>query len=48
MISTKVVGVDHFKYDEREANKWAPEGFIWDNMKSQLESNLNMYKHATR
>lgn len=45
-LTTKVVGVDHFLYDEREANKWAPEGFIWDNMKSQLESNLNMYKHA--
>lgn len=43
-LSTKVVGVDHFKYDEREADKWAPEGFIWDNMKSQLESNINMYR----
>lgn len=43
-LSTKVVGVDHFKYDEREATKWAPEGFIWDNMKSQLEANLNMYR----
>jgi len=45
-LTTKVVGVDHFKYDEREANKWAPEGFIWDNMKSQLEAHLNMYKHS--
>ena len=45
-LTTKVVGVDHFKYDEREADKWAPEGFIWDNMKSQLEAHLNMYKHA--
>ena len=45
-LSTKVVGIDHFKYDEREAAKWAPEGFIWDNMKSQLEAHLNMYKHA--
>jgi len=43
-LTTKVVGVDHFKYDEREANKWAPDGFIWDNMKSQLEANLNMYR----
>lgn len=45
-LTVKAVGVDHFLYDEREANKWAPEGFIWDNMKSQLESHLNMYKHA--
>ena len=40
----KVVGVEHFLYDDREANKWAPEGFIWDNMKSQLEANLNLYR----
>lgn len=37
-LTTKAVGVEHFLYDEREANKWAPEGFIWDNMKSQLEA----------
>jgi hypothetical protein len=40
----KVVGVDNFLYDDREANKWAPEGFIWDNMKSQLEANINTYR----
>lgn len=40
----KVVGVDSFLYDDREANKWAPEGFIWDNMKSQLEANINTYR----
>ncbi|MDC3304903.1 class I SAM-dependent methyltransferase [bacterium] len=40
----KVVGVDSFLYDDREANKWAPEGFIWDNMKSQLEANINAYR----
>jgi len=40
----KVVGVDNFKYDDREANKWAPEGYIWDNMKSQLEANINKYR----
>ena len=37
-------GIDNFKYDDREANKWAPEGYIWDNMKSQLEANLNTYR----
>jgi predicted O-methyltransferase YrrM len=41
--TTRVVGVDHFKYDEREAKRWAPEGYIWDNMKSQMEANLNRY-----
>jgi len=40
----KVVGVDSFLYDDREPNKWAPEGFIWDNMKSQLEANINTYR----
>jgi len=39
-------GVDNFMYDDREANKWAPEGFIWDNMKSQLEANINTYRLA--
>jgi len=39
----KAVGVDNFKYDEREPKRWAPEGFIWDNMKSQLEANIKRY-----
>ena len=42
--TTKVVGVDKYKYDDREPLKWAPEGYIWDNMKSQLEANLQRYK----
>lgn len=42
---TKAVGVEHFLYDEREPKRWAPEGFIWDNMKSQLETNLNRYEN---
>ena len=37
-------GIDSFLYDEREPNKWAPKGYIWDNMKSQLEANLNTYR----
>lgn len=40
----KAVGVDNFRYDDREPNKWAPEGYIWDNMKSQLEANINTYR----
>lgn len=40
----KVVGVDNFKYDDREPNKWSPEGYIWDNMKSQLEANIDRYR----
>jgi hypothetical protein len=40
---TKAVGVEHFLYDEREPKRWAPEGFIWDNMKSQLETNISRY-----
>ena len=41
--TTRVVGVDNFKYDEREPDKWAPEGFIHSNMKSQMEANLARY-----
>ena len=41
----KAVGVEHYLYDDRESPKWAPEGFIWDNMKSQLEANLDIYRH---
>lgn len=37
------VGIEHFKYDEREPKKHAPEGTIWTNMKSQLEDNINRY-----
>ena len=40
----KAVGVDNFRHDDREPKKWAPEGFIWDNMKSQLEANIDRYK----
>jgi hypothetical protein len=40
---TKAVGVENFLYDDREPNKKAPEGFIWDNMQSQLEANLQRY-----
>jgi hypothetical protein len=47
-LTTKAVGVEHFLYDEREADKWAPEGFIWDNMKSQLEANLSIYRTKER
>ena len=41
---TKVTGIEHFLYDDREAQKWSPEGFIWDNMKSQLSANFDRYR----
>lgn len=40
----KAVGVDNYKYDEREPKKWAAEGTIWENIKSQLHDNLKRYK----
>lgn len=40
----KAVGVDNYKYDEREPKKWAAEGTIWENIKSQLHDNLSRYK----
>lgn len=39
----KAVGVDNYKYDEREPKRHAPEGGIWPNMKSQLLANLDRY-----
>lgn len=41
---TKAVGVDHFRYDDREPAKWAPNGQIWENVKSHLYSNLDRYR----
>jgi hypothetical protein len=41
---TKVVGVENFKYDDREPQKHAPNNSIWENMKSQLYSNIDRYK----
>jgi hypothetical protein len=43
--TVKAVGVEHYLYDDRESPKWAPEGFIWDNMKSHLEANLHIYRN---
>lgn len=39
----KAVGVDNFKYEERELKRWAPEGDIWNNMKTQLMTNIERY-----
>lgn len=38
------IGVDNYRYDEREPKRWAAEGDIWHNMKSQLQANLDRYK----
>jgi len=39
----KAVGVENFKYEERELKRWAPEGDIWNNMKTQLAANIQRY-----
>lgn len=44
--TTKAVGIENFSYDDREPNKYAPEGDIWHNMKSQLQANLERYKEV--
>jgi len=41
---TEVTGIEHYLYDDREPTKWAPEGHIWDNMKSQLKANFDRYR----
>lgn len=40
----KAVGVENYRYEERELKRWAPDGEIWPNMKSQLLSNIQRYK----
>jgi hypothetical protein len=40
----KAVGVDNYKYDEREPKKWAAENTVWENVRSQLHSNISKYK----
>lgn len=39
----KAVGVDNFKYDEREPKKWAPNDGMWENVRSHLTENLKRY-----
>lgn len=39
----KAIGVDNYKYDEREPKKWAESSTIWENIKSQLHDNLRRY-----
>ena len=39
----KAIGVENYRYDEREPKKWAAEGTIWENIKSQLHDNLRRY-----
>lgn len=41
--TTKAIGIENFNYDDREPKKYAPEGGIWDNMKSQLYDNIKRY-----
>lgn len=41
--TAKLVGVENYKYDPNEPKRTAPEGAIWENMKSQLVSNIKRY-----
>ena len=43
-LTTKLVGVENYKYDQNEPKRTAPEGTIWENMKSQLKSNIKRYE----
>jgi predicted O-methyltransferase YrrM len=46
--TAKLVGVENYSYDEREPKRTAPEGGIWENMKTQLASNIKRYdEHAS-
>lgn len=39
----KAIGVENYRYDEREPKKWAPNDTIWENIKSQLHDNISRY-----
>jgi hypothetical protein len=41
--NAKAIGVDNFKYDEREPKKQAPNNTIWENVKSHLHENIKRY-----
>lgn len=41
----KAVGIDNFKHDPREPKKFAAEGDLWHNVKSQLEDNIRRYRN---
>lgn len=41
---TKGVGVENYKYDEREPKKVAAQGTIWENIKSHLHDNISRYQ----
>lgn len=41
----KAVSIDNFKYDPREPTRVAQAGNIWSNVKSQLDDNINRYRH---
>lgn len=43
-LTAKLVGVENYKYDEREPKRMAPEGAIWENMKTQLAANIKRYE----
>jgi predicted O-methyltransferase YrrM len=43
-LNTKLVGVENYTYDQNEPKRTAPEGTIWENMKSQLKSNIKRYE----
>lgn len=43
-LTAKLVGVENYSYDEREPKRTAPEGQIWENMKTQLASNIKRYE----
>jgi hypothetical protein len=44
--TNKVVGIENYSYDEREPKRKAPEGLIWENMKSHLKSNITRYEES--
>jgi predicted O-methyltransferase YrrM len=43
-LKSKLVGVENYSYDEREPLRKAPDGQIWENMKSQLLYNIKRYE----
>ena len=45
-LTAKLVGVENYSYDQNEPKRTAPEGTIWENMKTQLAANIKRYQES--
>lgn len=46
-LNTKLVGVENYTHNQNEPKGIAPEGTIWENIKTQLKSNIKRYEELS-